>query len=106
GVMAFLIGQRTQEIGVRMALGATPGTIAKLMLLRAGRWTVAGVLLGMVGSLFATRALRAMLFQVPEKDPWTFGIALPCLLLIALLAAWIPSRRAARVDPMTALRHE
>ncbi len=106
GVMAFLVGQRTQEIGVRMALGATPGAIAKLVLSRALRWTLAGTILGLIGSLFAAKAVRSMLFQVPEKDPWTLGIVLPVLFLIALAAAWIPSRRAARVDPMTALRHD
>ncbi len=106
GVMAFLVGQRTQEIGVRMALGATPRMIAKLVLSRAAAWTVAGALLGLAGSLFATRALQSMLFQVPARDPWTFAAAVPALLLIALGAAWIPALRAARVDPMTALRHE
>jgi len=106
GVMAFLVGQRTQEIGVRMALGATPAGITKLVLLRALLWTLAGAAGGVVGSIFAARALRTMLFQVPQQDPWTWGIALPALLLIALGAAWIPSRRAARVDPMAALRQE
>ena len=106
GVMAFLVGQRTQEIGVRMALGATPGAITKLVLSRAAAWTLAGVLVGLVGSLFATRAIQSMLFEVPARDPWTFFVVLPMLLLIALGAAWIPTLRAARVDPMTALRHE
>ncbi|MGA2599735.1 MAG: ABC transporter permease [Bryobacteraceae bacterium] len=106
GVMAFLVGQRTQEIGVRMALGATPRDITQMVLSRAARWTVAGLAGGLIGSLFATRILRSMLFDVPERDPWTYGMVLPLLLLIALTAAWIPSRRAARVHPMTALRHE
>ncbi len=106
GVMAFLVGQRTQEIGVRMALGATPRDITQMVLSRAARWTVAGLVCGLIGSLFATRILRSMLFDVPERDPWTYGMVLPLLLLIALAAAWIPSRRAARVHPMTALRHE
>jgi putative ABC transport system permease protein len=106
GVMAFLVGQRTQEIGVRMALGATPGRITKLVLVRALLWTLGGMAAGAIGSVFAARALRTMLFQVPQQDPWTYGVALPALLLIALAAAWIPSRRAARVDPMTALRQD
>jgi predicted permease len=106
GVMAFLVGQRSQEIGVRMALGATPGAITKLVLSRAMRWTIIGVGLGLGGSLFATQLLRTMLFNVPQRDPWTYGAVLPLLLLVALTAAWIPSRRAARVHPMTALRHE
>ncbi len=106
GVMAFLVGQRRQEIGVRMALGATPRAVAKLVLSRAAVWTLAGAVAGLAGSLFATRAVRTLLFQVPERDPWTFAVVLPALLLIALAAAWVPSLRAARVDPMQALRHE
>ena len=106
GVMAFLVGQRTQEIGVRMALGATPVAITKLVLGRAAVWTLAGALMGLAGSLFATRALQTMLFEVPARDWWTFSVVLPALLLIALGSAWIPALRAARVDPMTALRHE
>jgi predicted permease len=106
GVMSFLVGQRTQEIGVRMALGATPEAVTKLILSRAAAWTLGGTLLGFVSSLFAGRAVRSLLFQVPEHDPWTFVVVLPCLLLVALAAAWIPSRRAAGVDPMSALRHE
>lgn len=106
GVMAFLVGQRTQEIGVRMALGATPGAITKLILSRAARWTTAGVVVGVIGSFFTTRLLRTMLFGVPERDPWTYAAVLPLLLIVALAAAWIPSRRASRVHPMTALRHE
>ena len=106
GVMAFLVGQRTQEIGVRMALGATPGAIAKLVLGRALGWTAAGAFLGAVGSLFAARAVRSMLFQAEAQDPWALGTALAAILLIAWAAAWVPSRRAARIDPMSALRHE
>ncbi len=68
GVMAFLVGQRTQEIGVRMALGATPSNIARLVLSRAALWTLAGALLGLAGALFATRALRSLLFEVSEHD--------------------------------------
>jgi ABC-type antimicrobial peptide transport system permease subunit len=89
-----------------MALGATPGAIVKLVLSRAALWTLTGALLGLIGSLFASRAILSLLFEVPERDPWTFGVAFPVLLLIALAAAWIPARRAARVDPLTALRYE
>ena len=106
GVMSFLVAQRTQEIGVRMALGATPVAITNLILSRAASWTVVGALAGFIASLFAVRGLRSLLFGVPERDPWTFAVVLPVLLLVALLAAWLPSLRAARVDPMTALRHE
>lgn len=106
GVVSFLVAQRTQEIGVRMALGATPRAIARLVLEHAARWTAAGAALGVIGSLVAVRLLRTMLFQVPARDPWTLAAAVVVLLAVALVAAWIPSRRAARVDPMQALRQE
>jgi len=106
GVISFLVAQRTQEIGVRMALGATPGAIARLVLRDAAGWTAAGAVLGVLGSLLAVRWLQSMLFRVSARDPWTMAAALTVLSAVALLAAWIPSRRAARVDPMQALRHD
>jgi predicted permease len=106
GVMSFVVGQRTQEIGVRMALGATPRAIIRLVMSRAAAWTLGGALVGLIGSLYAVRALRSLLFQVPERDPWSFAVVLPVLFVVALAAAWVPARRASRVDPMTALHHE
>ncbi len=106
GVMAFLVGQRTQEIGVRMAFGATPAAIAKLVLSRAAAWALAGAAVGIGGAWLAARAIRSLLYQVPEHDPGSLAAAVLGLLLIALAAAWSPARRAARVDPLTALRHE
>jgi predicted permease len=106
GVISFLVAQRTQEIGVRMALGATPGAVARLVLGHAARWTLAGAALGVVGSWFAARLLAAMLFHVSARDPWVLAAAVAALWAIAMLAAWLPSRRAARVDPMQALRQE
>jgi len=106
GVMSFLVIQRIPEIGVRMALGASPREIIRLVLAHAMRWIMAGLLLGLAGSQFATRLLESMLFQVPKTDPVTLGAALALLLLVALLAAYIPARRASRVDPMVALRYE
>jgi putative ABC transport system permease protein len=106
GVVSFLVAQRTQEIGVRMALGATPPAIAGMVLRHAARSTAAGAVLGWVGSWFALRLLNTMLFQVPARDPWTVAAVLAILAAVAMLAAWMPSRRAARVNPVEALRQE
>lgn len=106
GVLAYSVAQRTREIGVRVALGATPGGILK-MVLGQGLVTVAiGLAVGLAGSLLLTRTMRSMLFEISPNDPLTVaGIAL-LLLLIAMLASYIPARRATRVDPMIALRYE
>ena len=104
GVISFLVAQRTQEIGVRMALGATPAAVARLVLGHAARWTAAGATLGIAGSLLAARLLGSMLFHVSARDPWILAAAVAALWTVAMLAAWIPARRAARVDPMEALR--
>ena len=106
GVLAYAVAQRTQEIGVRIALGATRGQILK-MVLGQGLVTVAvGVAIGLAGSLFLTRTMSSLLFEVSPNDPLTItGITL-LLVLIAMLASYIPARRATRVDPMIALRYE
>jgi putative ABC transport system permease protein len=106
GVVGYLVAQRTREIGVRMALGATPRNILRLVLGSVARWTVAGALAGFAGSWFAARLLRALLFQVSLHDPWLFCASIVLLVAVALLAGFIPARRAMRVDPMVALRHE
>jgi len=106
GVISFLVTQRTQEIGVRLALGATSGKILGLVFAHAMRWTAAGILFGLFGSVAATRWLRSLLYQVPERDPWTFAISVAVLLVVALLASWFPSRRALSVDPLIALKQE
>jgi putative ABC transport system permease protein len=106
GVMAFQVGQRTQEIGVRMALGATPSNIARLVLRRAALWTAVGAFVGFIGAAFATRALGSLLFEFSPHDALTFIFALFGLALIAFAAAWLPSRRASNIDPMSALRHD
>jgi len=89
-----------------MALGATSGNILSLVFAHAMRWTTAGILIGLLGSLAATRWLHSLLYQVPERDPWTLAITVAVLLIVALLAAWFPSRRALGVDPLTALKQE
>lgn len=104
GVIAFLVAQRKQEIGVRMALGATPRDIAAMVMSHAARWTLLGTLLGIAGSLAAARLLRTMLFGIKSYDPMTIACTVLLLIGVAGLAAWLPSRRASRVDPMIALR--
>jgi len=106
GVMSFLVAQRTREIGVRMALGATRGHIVRLMLAAAARWTLAGTVLGGAASLAATRLLRSLLFKIQPADPITTAAAVAVLCAAVLIAAIAPARRAASLDPMETLRHE
>lgn len=106
GVLAYDVSQRTREIGIRGAIGATQGQIAALIL-RQGLWqSSAGVALGLVGALYLTRFIEAFLFDVQSTDAITF-LCVPLLLLgVAGVASWLPARRAARVDPVVALRAE
>ncbi len=106
GVVSFFVSQRTQEIGVRMALGATPLSILKMVLFNVARWAVTGAILGILGSWFCARLLQSLLFEVRPHDPVLLTAALLVLLTVTFFAAWIPARRAARVDPMIALRYE
>jgi putative ABC transport system permease protein len=106
GVVGYLVTQRTQEIGVRIALGATPGAILKLVMQNAARWTIAGALLGVAGSWFGARLLESLLFEVKAHDPGLLGGALLLLIAVAMAAAWVPARWAMRVDPIEALRYE
>ena len=106
GVVSYLVTQRTQELGVRMALGASPGNIRGLVLSQSLRWILAGAAVGFAAGLVATRALKAMLFQVEPNDPVILGSVTAVLVGVGVLAAWIPASRAARLDPMAALRHD
>jgi putative ABC transport system permease protein len=106
GVLSFLVAQQTQEIGVRMALGARPRDIAVKVQAYAGLWTGVGVAAGVVCSLAVTRMVKGLLFGVTPGDPVSLIAGIAVLAATAAAAAWIPSRRAARVDPMVALRYE
>lgn len=106
GVTAFLVGQRQKEIGVRMAVGATPRAIIRLVLSEAARWTLFGTVFGSAGSLFAAHLIRGLLFAMPKNDYPSLGLSIVVLFAVAILAASIPSRRAAMIDPLLALRHE
>jgi putative ABC transport system permease protein len=106
GVMAYLVSQGTREIGVRLALGATRAEIFRLILGRGVALAAGGALLGVVGAVWLTRLMESLLFSVSPNDPLTF-VAVPLLLMaVALLACYIPARRAMRTDPVNALRAE
>jgi predicted permease len=106
GVVSFLVAQRTQEFGVRIALGATPAGITRLVIVRAARWTAAGLALGVFASVAARAAMRGVLFGVSGNAASSLAIPVLLLIAIALVAAWIPSHRAARIDPVEALRRD
>jgi predicted permease len=106
GLMAYSVEQRTQEIGIRLALGAEPGAVRKTVLLQGLRLTVIGIMLGAASALGLVRLIASFLFGVKPRDPAVF-VSVPVILLaVALLAAWFPARRATRIDPAEALRHE
>jgi len=106
GLMAYSVQQRTQEIGVRMALGANPGQVRRMVVLQGMRLNLIGVILGIVASLALTRLMKSMLFGVTPWDPATIVIVVLLLISVTLLAAYLPARRASRVDPIVALRYE
>lgn len=106
GVMAYVVAQRTSEIGVRMALGATPGTVVGMVLRRASILMAVGLLLGGTGAWFLSETARSFLFQIEPTSPGVFVAALGALAITGLFASAVPARRAAMVDPLTALRHE
>ena len=106
GMTAYAVARRTREIGVRMAFGATAGNVVREMVRGALGPIVAGLTVGLVGAWFATQLISTFLFETTTKDAATFAAAAVTLALAALIAVWIPARRAARVDPVTSLRSE
>jgi ABC-type antimicrobial peptide transport system permease subunit len=103
GVMAYTVSQRTQEIGVRVAMGAPPGTVAGLVVWQGLRLALVGVALGLLAAFAAAQAIEGLLFNVSGLDPITFVVAPVVLAAAAVLASYIPARRAARISPMIAL---
>jgi putative ABC transport system permease protein len=106
GVLAYSVASRTREMGVRIALGATPGNVRRLVLKQALLTALLGVGLGVLAAFGLTRLLQSMLFGVKPTDPVTFALVTLILLAVALLAAYVPARRATKVDPIIALRYE
>ena len=112
GVLAYSVAQRTHELGVRMALGASPGAVRKVVLKQGLKLTILGLGVGMLGAYLLTRYLESamnltgMLYGVTLTDPLTYGVISLVLMLVALVACWIPAQRATKIDPMIALRYE
>ena len=106
GVLSYAVSQRQQEIGVRVALGATRPQVLRLILALAAKLTVGGIALGVVGAFGVTRVIKSLLYNVSPSDPFSFAATALFLALVALAASYLPARRATSVDPMIALRAE
>ena len=106
-VMAHLVAFRTNEIGIRMALGASPGAVLRMVLGHGRRLTLLGIALGMAGAFLVSRLMQQTLFEVDSTDPLIYLAVSPsCCWLVAEFASWLPARRATRIDPVIALRNE
>jgi putative ABC transport system permease protein len=106
GVMSYMVNERTHEMGIRMALGAQPSNVLRLVVGRGALLTGAGVCLGLIASIVLTRFLASLLFEVKTNDFTTFALSSVLLSATALAACYVPARRATKVDPLVALRHE
>jgi len=106
GVIAYSVAERTHEIGIRVALGASREDVAGMVMGQGMLMTVVGLVVGLAGAVFATRFLSSLLYGIQPRDPLVLGAAALVLGVVAMMACWVPARRAMRVDPMVALRHE
>lgn len=106
GVISYSVAQRTNEIGIRMAMGAQPGDVLRMVLAQGALLGLAGAVLGVAGALALTRLMRGLLFGVNSFDPPTFAVMALVLAAVTMLACYLPARRATRVDPIAALRYE
>jgi putative ABC transport system permease protein len=106
GVMAYSVSQRTREIGIRMAIGARQSDVSRMIISRGLAMTAAGVVVGLAASLVLSQLVESQLFGVQPTDPLTLTMVCALMSVVAAAAAWLPARRAARVDPVVALRSE
>jgi putative ABC transport system permease protein len=106
GVIAYSVAERTHEIGIRVALGASRGDVAGMVMSQGLAMTAAGLVIGLTGAWAVTRYMSGLLYGIAPRDPVTFGVAAGMLAVVALAACYLPARRAMGVDPMVALRHE
>ena len=106
GVISFTVSQRKREIGIRLALGAQSGDVVQMVLRQGATMALMGVAIGIAVAFGLTRLMGSLLFGVTAHDPLTFGLVAALLMLVALLACYVPARRAMKVDPMVALRYE
>jgi putative ABC transport system permease protein len=106
GLVSYSVAQRTHEIGVRMALGAPPQAVLKLVLGQGMKLAAVGIAVGLVGAWALTRLLKTLLYGVSATDPLSFGLAALLLACVVFWASYVPARRAAQVNPLEALRHE
>jgi putative ABC transport system permease protein len=106
GITSYAVAQRTHEIGVRLALGAQLGDVLRLVLGQGLKLTIIGAAIGLLGAYLATRAITSVLYGVSATDPLTFGFVSLLLVAVALLACYVPARRATKVEPLVALRNE
>ena len=104
GVVSYIVSQRTAEIGIRLALGAQPRTLMRMIIVQSGSVTVVGIILGVVAALAGGRLIESLLFDVNPRDPAVFAATAVTLLVIAVLACWLPARRASRLNPIEVLR--
>jgi putative ABC transport system permease protein len=104
GVMSYIVSQRTGEIGVRLAMGAEPASVARMIVRQGGSVALAGVIVGLATAFAGSRLIASLLYGVSPRDPGVFAATTLILLAVALLACWLPARRAARLSPLEALR--
>jgi ABC-type antimicrobial peptide transport system permease subunit len=104
GVLSYIVAERTREIGVRMALGATVGSVRRMVVSQGAKVVVLGVVIGVAGALASTRLLNTLLFDVGAADPLAFAGVSAMMIAVGMLASYLPARRASRVDPIESLR--